>query len=176
MIFGLFFLVTYASTWSLNRENERRKQFLLLASWVFYAWWDWRFVGLLIASALLNWFVAKRIGESEDRNTRHRLVAIGVVINLIILGFFKYYGFFVEQFGEMLKLAGWERDLPLMHVILPIGISFFTFQGMSYVIDVHRGKCPKAHSLLDVMLLMSFFPHLVAGPIVRASDLLPQFA
>jgi alginate O-acetyltransferase complex protein AlgI len=67
MIFGLFFLVVYASTWSLNRENERRKQFLLLASWVFYAWWDWRFVGLLIASALLNWFVAKRIGESEDR-------------------------------------------------------------------------------------------------------------
>ena len=176
MIFGLFFLVVYASTWSLNRENERRKQFLLLASWVFYAWWDWRFVGLLIASALLNWFVAKRIGESEDHNTRHRLVAVGVVINLIILGFFKYYGFFVEQFGEMLKLAGWERDLPLMHVILPIGISFFTFQGMSYVIDVHRGKCPKAHSLLDVMLLMSFFPHLVAGPIVRASDLLPQFA
>ncbi len=176
MIFGLFFLAVYASTWSLNRENERRKQFLLLASWVFYAWWDWRFVGLLIASALLNWFVAKQIGESENRKHRLRLVGVGVAINLIILGFFKYYGFFVEQAGELLKLAGWERDLPLMHVILPIGISFFTFQGMSYVIDVHRGKTPKAHSLLDVMLLMSFFPHLVAGPIVRASDLLPQFA
>ena len=96
-------------TWSLNRENERRKQFLLLASWVFYAWWDWRFVGLLIASALLNWFVAKQIGDSENRAKRKLLVAVGVTINLIILGFFKYYGFFVEQFGEeVLKLAGWS--------------------------------------------------------------------
>ena len=176
MVFGIFFLVVYATAWSLNAENERRKQFLLLASWVFYAWWDWRFVGLLIISALLNWFVARAIGRSEDVKRRRWLVALGVVINLTILGFFKYYGFFVEQLGDILKLVGWERDLPLLHVILPIGISFFTFQGMSYVIDVHRGKCAPARSLLDVMLLMSFFPHLVAGPIVRASDLLPQFA
>ena len=176
MVFALFFLVVYATAWSLNGENERRKLFLLMASWVFYAWWDWRFVGLLIASALLNWLVARQIGLSEDVKRRRWLVALGVTINLTILGFFKYYGFFVDQLGELLKLAHWERDLPLIHVILPIGISFFTFQGMSYVIDVHRGKCAPARSLLDVMLLMSFFPHLVAGPIVRASDLLPQFA
>jgi alginate O-acetyltransferase complex protein AlgI len=176
MIFGLFFLAVYATAWSLNAENQRRKQFLLLASWVFYAWWDWRFVGLLIASAVLNWFVARQIGASEDPRRRRWLVVLGVAINLTILGFFKYYGFFIEQLGELLKLVGWQRDLPLLHVILPIGISFFTFQGMSYVIDVHRGKVAPARSLLDVMLLMSFFPHLVAGPIVRASDLLPQFA
>jgi len=176
MIFGLFFLVVYATAWSLNAENQRRKQFLLLASWVFYAWWDWRFVGLLIASALLNWFVAGQIGRTDEARRRRWLVVLGVAINLTILGFFKYYGFFVEQLGDLLKLVGWQRDLPLIHVILPIGISFFTFQGMSYVIDVHRGRVAPARSLLDVMLLMSFFPHLVAGPIVRASDLLPQFA
>jgi D-alanyl-lipoteichoic acid acyltransferase DltB (MBOAT superfamily) len=102
-------------------------------------------------------------------------VALGVAVNLLILGFFKYYGFFVQEAGELLARFGWERDLPLLQIVLPVGISFFTFQGMSYVIDVHRGKTPAARSLLDVMLLMSFFPHLVAGPIVRASDLLPQF-
>src|SRR5690606_35731256 len=99
----------------------------------------------------------------------------GVAANLLILGFFKYYGFFVEQAGELLAQFGWERDLPLLQIVLPVGISFFTFQGISYVVDVHRGKTPPAKSLLDVMLLLSFFPHLVAGPIVRASDLLPQF-
>jgi alginate O-acetyltransferase complex protein AlgI len=176
MIFGLFFLVVYATAWSLNAENQRRKQFLLLASWVFYAWWDWRFVGLLIASAVLNWYLAGQIGASDDARRRRGLVILGVAVNLTILGFFKYYGFFIEQLGDLLKLVGWQRDLPLLHVILPIGISFFTFQGMSYVIDVHRGKVASARSLLDVMLLMNFFPHLVAGPIVRASDLLPQFA
>ncbi|RZJ82862.1 MAG: MBOAT family protein, partial [Brevundimonas sp.] len=139
LAFGVFFLFVYFTTWSLDRENGRRKLFLLLASWFFYAQWDWRFVGLLI------------------------------------LGFFKYYGFFIEQAGELLARVGWERDLPLLQIVLPVGISFFTFQGISYVVDVHRGKTPPAKSLLDVMLLMSFFPHLVAGPIVRASDLLPQF-
>ena len=179
LAFGVFFLFVYFTTWSLDRENGRRKLFLLLASWFFYAQWDWRFVGLLIASAILNWGVAALI--ARDRERRHDgkgggwLVGLGVAINLLILGFFKYYGFFVEQAGELLMRFGWERDLPLLQIVLPVGISFFTFQGISYVVDVHRGKTPAAKSLLDVMLLMSFFPHLVAGPIVRASDLLPQF-
>ncbi|WP_339913652.1 MBOAT family protein [uncultured Brevundimonas sp.] len=175
LAFGIFFLFVYFTSWSLDRENGRRKLFLLLASWFFYAQWDWRFVGLLILSAVLNWGVAALIARSDQDGRRKWLVALGVVINLLILGFFKYYGFFIEQAGDLLSRFGWERDLPLLQVILPVGISFFTFQGMSYVIDVHRRKTPAARSLLDVMLLMSFFPHLVAGPIVRASDLLPQF-
>jgi D-alanyl-lipoteichoic acid acyltransferase DltB (MBOAT superfamily) len=175
LAFGVFFLFVYFTAWSLDRENERRKLFLLLASWVFYAQWDWRFVALLIASAVLNWGVAALIARSDDAGRRKLLVGLGVAANLLILGVFKYYGFFVEQAGELLARFGWERDVPLLEIVLPVGISFFTFQGISYVVDVHRGKTPPARSLLDVMLLMSFFPHLVAGPIVRASDLLPQF-
>jgi len=175
LAFGVFFLFVYFTAWSLDRENGRRKLFLLLASWFFYAQWDWRFVGLLIASAILNWGVAVLIDRSDAQGRRKWLVGLGVACNLLILGFFKYYGFFVEQAGDLLTRFGWERDLPLLQIVLPVGISFFTFQGISYVVDVHRGKTPVAKSLLDVMLLMSFFPHLVAGPIVRASDLLPQF-
>jgi len=175
LAFGVFFLFVYFTSWSLDRENGRRKLFLLLASWFFYAQWDWRFVGLLILSAVLNWGVAALIARSDDDGRRKWLVGLGVAFNLLVLGFFKYYGFFIEQAGELLSQVGWGRDLPLLQVILPVGISFFTFQGISYVVDVHRRKTPVARSLLDVMLLMSFFPHLVAGPIVRASDLLPQF-
>ena len=175
LAFGVFFLFVYFTAWSLDRENGRRKLFLLLASWFFYAQWDWRFVALLIASAVLNWGVAVLIDRSSESRRRKWLVGLGVAANLLILGFFKYYGFFVEQAGDLLTRFGWERDLPLLQIVLPVGISFFTFQGISYVVDVHRGKTPVAKSLLDVMLLMSFFPHLVAGPIVRASDLLPQF-
>jgi alginate O-acetyltransferase complex protein AlgI len=175
LAFGVFFLFVYFTAWSLDRENGRRKLFLLLASWFFYAQWDWRFVALLIASAALNWGVAALIARSDEAGRRKLLVGLGVAANLLILGFFKYYGFFVEQAGELLARFGWERDLPLLEIVLPVGISFFTFQGISYVVDVHRGRTPPAKSLLDVMLLMSFFPHLVAGPIVRASDLLPQF-
>jgi D-alanyl-lipoteichoic acid acyltransferase DltB (MBOAT superfamily) len=179
LAFGVFFLIVYFTAWSLDRENGRRKLFLLLASWFFYAQWDWRFVGLLIASAILNWGVAALIARDRERRGDGKgggwLVGLGVAANLLILGFFKYYGFFVEEAGELLARVGWERDLPLLQIVLPVGISFFTFQGISYVVDVQRGKTPPAKSLLDVMLLMSFFPHLVAGPIVRASDLLPQF-
>lgn len=175
LAFGVFFLFVYFTAWSLDRENERRKLFLLLASWFFYAQWDWRFVALLIASAVLNWGVAALIARSDEAGRRKLLVGVGVAANLLILGVFKYYGFFVEQAGELLARFGWERDVPLLEIVLPVGISFFTFQGISYVVDVHRGKTPPARSLMDVMLLMSFFPHLVAGPIVRASDLLPQF-
>ena len=174
LAFGIFFLFVYFTAWSLDRENGRRKLFLLLASWFFYAQWDWRFVALLIVSAILNWGVAALIARQTDKHSGW-LVGLGVAVNLLILGFFKYYGFFIDQAGDLLAQFGWERDLPLLQIVLPVGISFFTFQGISYVVDVHRGKTPPAKSLLDVMLLMSFFPHLVAGPIVRASDLLPQF-
>jgi D-alanyl-lipoteichoic acid acyltransferase DltB (MBOAT superfamily) len=176
MPFAIFFLVIYVTVGSLERENGRRKLFLLLASWFFYAAWDWRFVGLLILSGLINYSAAALIAGAPDARRRKLVLVAGVGANLLILGFFKYFDFFLEQLGALLDLMHWKRDLPLLRIVLPVGISFFTFQGVSYVVDVYRGKCPPARSLLDVMLLMSFFPHLVAGPIVRASDLLPQFA
>jgi D-alanyl-lipoteichoic acid acyltransferase DltB (MBOAT superfamily) len=102
------------------------------------------------------------------------ILTIAVTINLVILGFFKYYGFFLETLGELFWKLGIERDLPLFEVILPVGISFFTFQGISYIVDIYRGKIEVDHTLLDMMLYISFFPQLVAGPIVRAADFIPQ--
>ena len=175
LTFGLFFLVVYAVGWALKASNEWRKIFLLVASWFFYGAWDWRFVALLIASGFLNWGAARLIIAFDDDQKRRKLfLVLGVAGNLGILGWFKYYGFFMEQFATLLAGLGWERDLYIMQVVLPVGISFFTFQGMSYLIDIYRRRTEPAR-LLDMTLLMSFFPHLVAGPIVRASHLIPQF-
>jgi alginate O-acetyltransferase complex protein AlgI len=172
--FGFFFLFAFALVWAASASNEWRKILLLLASWVFYGAWDWRFVALLIASAFINWSAARLIYEADTRRTQKLVVTIGIIANLGILGFFKYYDFFLQELGGLLAGWGYARDLPLLQIILPVGVSFFTFQGMSYLIDVYRGRI-KAESLLDITLLMSFFPHLVAGPIVRGADLLPQF-
>jgi D-alanyl-lipoteichoic acid acyltransferase DltB (MBOAT superfamily) len=175
LTFGWFFLVVFILAWGLQRSNEWRKIALLAASWIFYGAWDWRFVALLIASGILNWGAAKLILMSGDQERRRKAWLIaGIAANLAVLGFFKYYGFFMEQFEALLRGLGWERDLAIMQVVLPVGISFFTFQGMSYVIDIYRRQTAPA-GLLDMTLLMSFFPHLVAGPIVRASHLIPQF-
>ena len=171
--FGLFFLVVYAIAWSLNASNEWRKIALLLASWFFYGAWDARFVVLLFISAVANWAVAREIGRATARR-RTPLLALGIVANLGVLGYFKYAGFFLEQLALLAQPIGLARDVPLLQVLLPVGVSFFTFQAISYQVDVYRGRIAAA-GLLDLMLLMSFFPHLVAGPIVRAADLLPQF-
>jgi D-alanyl-lipoteichoic acid acyltransferase DltB (MBOAT superfamily) len=173
LTFGLFFLALFALVW-IQTDNEWRKLLLLLGSWVFYGAWDWRFVALLIGSAAMNWFCAGRVAASRAVWSRRTWLTLGVCIDLGVLGFFKYYGFFLHEAQGVLGMLGLARDLPLLRVILPVGVSFFTFQGISYLVDVARGKLEPAR-LLDVMLLMSFFAHLVAGPIVRGSDLLPQF-
>ena len=172
--FGLFFLAVFALAWALRRSNEWHKIVLLVASWIFYGAWDWRFVALLIASGILNWGAARLILAHDDQPRRRRLILIlGVAATLAILGWFKYYGFFMEQVSDLLHALGWQRDFNILQVVLPIGISFFTFQGMSYLIDIYRRETQPAR-LLDMTLLMSFFPHLVAGPIVRPSHLIPQ--
>ena len=175
LTFGLFFLAVYSGAWLLKGSNEWRKIALLIASWIFYGWWDTRFVLLLIASAFLNWGTARLIVAADDSpHLCKAILALGIAANLAILGFFKYYGFFLVEVEALLHQLGWQRDLAIMQVILPVGVSFFTFQGMSYVIDIYRRETEPA-GLLDMTLLMSFFPHLVAGPIVRASHLIPQF-
>jgi D-alanyl-lipoteichoic acid acyltransferase DltB (MBOAT superfamily) len=182
LTFGLFFLAVYALVWTVGaHDNEWRKILLLVASWVFYGAWDWRFVALLIASAFINWGLGQLIAHAKARAeegepARHAkaLVTLGVVANLSILGFFKYFDFFLSEIAPLVTNLGFARDLPLLQIVLPVGVSFFTFQGMSYMIDVYRGRTRPA-SLLDITLLMSFFPHLVAGPIVRAAHLVPQF-
>ena len=172
--FALFFLIVFAVAWELRNHNEFRKVFLLGASYFFYGYWDWRFTALLAASSLINYTAGRLVGITQAETQRKQLVAIAVVLNLVILGFFKYYGFFLDSLADLLVRSGLERDLPFLEIILPVGISFFTFQGISYVVDVYRRKVEPVVTPLDIFLYISFFPQLVAGPIVRAADFLPQ--
>ena len=140
---------------------------------MFYGWVDWRWVLLLIGSSVVNTFAAQVIARSESQVTRKRALVAAVTFDLALLGTFKYFGFFVDEFNSLLDGIGLGSPLPIVQIVLPIGISFFTFQAISYVVDVYRGET-RAASLMDVAILQAFFPHLVAGPIVRANELLPQ--
>jgi D-alanyl-lipoteichoic acid acyltransferase DltB (MBOAT superfamily) len=172
--FGIFFLIVFALAWELRAWPEARKAFLVAVSYLFYGFWDWRFTALLAVSSLINFAAGRLLAVTVSDRGRRQLVAGTIALNLGILGFFKYYGFFMESLSDLLTRVGLERDLPFLEIILPIGISFFTFHGISYVVDVYRGKIPAEKSPLDVFLYISFFPQLVAGPIVRAADFLPQ--
>jgi D-alanyl-lipoteichoic acid acyltransferase DltB (MBOAT superfamily) len=174
--FAIFFIIVLAGAWALEHSNGQRKLFLILASFVFYGWWDWRLCGLLLASAVLNWAIGALIAPRRGTASAGLLMGLGVLVNLSILGFFKYYGFFIESAGVALAQFGLERDLLLLQVILPVGISFYTFQGISYIVDLKRGDLEEAASLPDTILYISFFPQLVAGPIVRAKHFLPQLS
>lgn len=172
--FLLFFLGVFFASWALRRWVEPRKLFLTLASYGFYAAWDWRFCFLLLGSSLFNWVAGLVLERLDDGRRRRWALAAAVGGNLAVLGFFKYYDFFIEQLNDLFLSVGMERELPYMAVILPVGISFFTFQGISYVIDVYRRDVTASRSALDILLYISFFPQLVAGPIVRAATLIPQ--
>jgi D-alanyl-lipoteichoic acid acyltransferase DltB (MBOAT superfamily) len=149
---------------------------LLVASYVFYGYWDWRFNFLLLISTVVNFWVGQRIDTSNDQKQRKLLLFISVAVNLGILGFFKYFNFFIDSAGSLLLAIGFEPHLPVLRVILPVGISFYTFQTMSYTIDIYRGKLEPTENFIDFALFVSFFPQLVAGPIERAKNLLPQIS
>ena len=172
--FVLFFAVVYA----LYRVLPHRPQnwLLLVASYYFYAAWDWRFLGLLVASTVVDYSVALYLGGRHDPRRRRRVMWISIAFNLGVLGFFKYYGFFAENLQALAASVGVGLSPPTLHVILPIGISFYTFMTMSYVIDVYRRDIEPTRDFLDFAVFVAFFPHLVAGPILRAGALIPQLA
>ena len=177
--FALFFAVIFAASWAVQVWPTARKLVLLGASYFFYSYWDWRFAFLLLECSLVNYVLALWLDSLDSVTQARRRRAVltgGLVFNLGILGFFKYYGFFLASFNDLLTTMGWQRDIKVMAVLLPVGVSFFTFQGISYVVDVYRKQMKPTTSVVDMLLLVSFFPHLVAGPLVRASELLPQFA
>ena len=149
-----------------------RKLILLAASCVFYAWWDWRFLGLLAFVTVLDYYVSQMLVHTDDARRRKLLLWISIVANLGFLAFFKYFNFFIDSLNAAASPLGWH--LGTLSIILPIGISFYTFETLSYVIDVYRGVAKPAHSLLDYAIFISFFPRLVAGPIMRATQFLPQ--
>ncbi len=171
--FAVFFGAVLGIGWLLARWPPWWKRFVLVASYVFYAGWNWRFVGLVVASTLLNQAMATRIHRAATRAAAKGLLVVAVVANLGLLGYFKYYGFFASSLVNLFRDWGIELSLPVVQVILPVGISFFTFHAISYVVDVYRGTLAPAR-LIDFAVYIAFFPHLVAGPIVRASELLPQ--
>ena len=172
--FAVFFLLAFVGNWLLMPRQRAWKPFMLIISLVFYGWWDWRFVLLLALSAAANQFFAMWIaGMRPGAPGRKWALAAAVAANLGVLGWFKYYGFFVTSVVDFLGTLHLNADLPLLRIVLPLGISFLTFRVLSYVVDVYRGTLRPA-SLLDFSVYVAFFPYLAAGPIARASEFLPQ--
>jgi alginate O-acetyltransferase complex protein AlgI len=171
--FAVFFPVVLATSWALMSRQWLWKPFIVAASYVFYGAADWRFCLLLAAVTVGNHAGAVLIDRTPGERARGRLLVAIVVLDLAALGAFKYYGFFAESVGHALDGIGLGLPLPLLTIALPVGVSFYTFQAISYVVDVKRGVVRRA-PFLDVATYLSFFPHLVAGPIVRASEFLPQ--
>jgi alginate O-acetyltransferase complex protein AlgI len=171
--FAAFFVVVFVLSWALMPHPRAWRPFILAASYFFYGWIDWRWVLLLIASSVVNTVAAQVIARSPSDTARKRALTAAVVFDLGLLAVFKYLSFFVSETDSALDSIGLGSSIPLVQIVLPIGISFFTFQAISYVVDVYRGET-RAASLVDVAILQAFFPHLVAGPIVRANELLPQ--
>jgi D-alanyl-lipoteichoic acid acyltransferase DltB (MBOAT superfamily) len=171
--FAVFFPAVLAISWLLMSRPRAWKVFILAASYVFYAAADPRFCLLLAGVTLANQAGAALVERTDADRSRNRIVAATVAVDLVALGFFKYYGFFVDSVDRVLGDIGLGAPLPLLSVALPVGLSFFTFQAISYVVDVRRGLCARAPTT-DVAIYLSFFPHLVAGPIVRAREFLPQ--
>ncbi len=169
------FAVFFASVLLIYRRLGTRHQnvLLLVASYVFYGWWDWRFLSLIWISTIVDYLVALRLGRSETTR-RRALLMISVVTNLGLLAFFKYFNFFIDSAAVLIESIGLSANLPTLRVILPVGISFYTFQTLGYTIDVYRGKAPPERDPVVFATYVAYFPQLVAGPIERAAHLLPQ--
>lgn len=176
--FAVFLPLVYLLYWTLFQKHIKlRNLFLLTASYVFYGFWDWRFLSLILISSLMDYILAMQIhaAKPEQKSKRKTLLVLSLVLNLGFLGFFKYYNFFVESFIATFTLFGKDFSYSPMHIILPVGISFYTFQSLSYTLDVYFKKMEPTHKLINFLAFVSFFPQLVAGPIERAKKLLPQF-
>jgi alginate O-acetyltransferase complex protein AlgI len=171
--FLTFFAAVFAVHWALP-ANRGRKAWLLLVSYAFYAAWDWRFLSLILVSTLVDYLVGLGLSRTDVPRTRRALLITSLLANLGLLGFFKYFGFFVDSALQLGELLGLTLHRPSLEIVLPVGISFYTFQTLSYSIDVFRRKIEPTRDLLDLALFVAFFPQLVAGPIVRAADFLPQ--
>ncbi|MCU7946862.1 MAG: MBOAT family protein, partial [Candidatus Thiodiazotropha sp. (ex Cardiolucina cf. quadrata)] len=170
-IFWAFFAVVIVLYWRLNHRGQNF--LLLIASYVFYGYWDWRFLGLIAFSTIVDFIVAQELENKSSQNIRRRWLLLSLCSNLGLLGFFKYFGFFAAEFVILLESLGFHASMQTLNIILPVGISFYTFQTLAYTIDVYRRQTKPTKNLLDFSVYVSFFPQLVAGPIERSKDLLP---
>lgn len=173
--FLIFLPIVFCLYWFVfNKKYQNQNKLLLLASFYFYACWDWRFLFLLMFSIGLDYFSGIKIENSRNKREAKFWLTLSIVINLGFLGFFKYYNFFIESFADLLGGMGFKVNIWLLNVILPVGISFYTFHGLSYVIDVYKKRIRAERSFIDYAVFVSYFPLLVAVPIERATHLLPQ--
>jgi alginate O-acetyltransferase complex protein AlgI len=170
--FFVFLTVVLALYYSLAKLPQNR--ILLVASYFFYGWWDWRFTSLLMISTVVDYHLSLAIDRANDQRRRKLLLIVSIVLNFGMLGFFKYFNFFIDSTAHVIQWFGLQPHLPILRIILPAGISFYTFQTMNYVIDVYHQKMKPTDDFLTYALFVSYFPHLVAGPIIRAEVLLPQ--
>ena len=172
----LFFLpLVFMIYWFLLKNTVKGQNiFVLLVSYLFYGWWDWRFLALIAFSTLVDYVVGLKISREHSQTRKKRLLIVSLTINLGLLGFFKYYNFFVDSWISAFDTLGVSMHKSTLDIILPVGISFYTFQTLSYTIDIYRGKLRPTSSLINFAAYVSFFPQLVAGPIERATNLLPQ--
>jgi len=174
--FAIFFTIVFSIYWLLQRKKLYYQNFfLIVSSYVFYGWWDGRFLILIFLSSFLDFFVGLKIGEAKKQKTKKKLLLISLFFNLTLLGAFKYFNFFIDNFVEAFSIFGETISLNRLEIILPVGISFYTFQTLSYTIDIYRGKLKPSKNIFAFFAYVSFFPQLVAGPIERATSFLPQF-
>ena len=174
--FAVFLPIVFILYWFITNKNLKAQNILIvLASYFFYAWWDWRFLGLILFSTLVDYFVGLALEREGKKSKRKLLLWISIVINLGLLVFLKYYNFFLESFVNTFTLFGGDLRYNSLNIILPVGISFYTFQTLSYTIDIYKGELKPTKDFVVFAAFVSFFPQLVAGPIERAKNLLPQF-
>lgn len=174
--FAIFLPIVFILYWFVFQKNLRIQNLLIVAaSYTFYGWWDWRFLSLILFSTIVDYTIGLLLKKQEDNNKRKYLLYTSIFINLGLLGFFKYYNFFVSNFVEAFTFLGAKPNIDTLNIILPIGISFYTFQTLSYTIDVYKRKLEPTNDFVAFSAFVTFFPQLVAGPIERAVDLLPQF-
>jgi D-alanyl-lipoteichoic acid acyltransferase DltB (MBOAT superfamily) len=169
-----FFVIVFTAYWLLQNKLRWQNTLLLIASYFFYGYWDYRFVFLLAFSTFLDYYTGLKIHNATSKGDKKKWVVISLSINLGFLFVFKYYNFFIESFAVLLTSFGFEPHLPVLQILLPVGISFYTFHGISYVMDIYYGRITPTRNVVDYSVFVSFFPLLVAGPIERASHLLPQ--
>lgn len=177
LAFLLFLPLVFMCYWFLLQKRIQYQNLLILAaSYLFYGWWDWRFLSLILFSTMVDFSIAKAIHSTKNKKQKRNYLYISLLVNLGLLGFFKYFNFFIESFSELLQQVGFQSNISTLNIILPVGISFYTFQTLSYTIDVYRGKVKSENNFVKFAAFVAFFPQLVAGPIERATNLLPQFS
>ena len=174
--FAIFLPIVFILYWFVTNKNLKLQNFLIvLASYLFYGWWDWRFLSLIVFSTVVDYSIGQKLQNEENKVKRKALLWTSILVNLGFLGFFKYYNFFLDNFITAFSFFGQEIKANSLNIILPVGISFYTFQTLSYTIDVYKRKLEPAKDFISFSAFVSFFPQLVAGPIERATNLLPQF-